>query len=270
MGLLGGVCIHLVIGTVYILGNISVYLVSYLRCHGESTTLQDAIILLPLSFTGTTLSLYLGANLTKKIGPRYTTLIGNMIVTTVTFLASFFKTFWLFCVVYAFGFGLGGGISYTAPLIMGWSYFPQHKGRISGGFLTFFALGTSIFSLISTTIINPDNKKADIKEKEGHVTDKYYSADIADGFPAMMRWLALCYLCISALGVLLIMPLNQDTAGYKAPDDYIRLPSVKQGVKNPKFGLMFVMCLLSSSTALHRLWTLPGFRVQKLRQSSDQ
>jgi MFS family permease len=171
-----------------------------------------------------------------------------MIATGVTFLASFFKTFWLFCAVYAFGFGVGDGISYMSPLIMGWSYFPQHKGRISGGFLTFFALGTTIFSLVSTAIINPDNKKTDIKVKSGDTTDKYYSAEIADGFPAMMRWLSLCYFCISMLGVCLIIPLNTSSEGHQVPNDNIRLPSVKAGLKHPKFRLMFIMGLLSSST----------------------
>jgi len=238
----------MVIGTVYLIGNISVYLVSYLRLQGEDVTLQDAVLLLPLNFVGTTLSLYLGAKLTHRIGPRWTTLIGNMIACGVTFLASFFKTFWLFCVVYAFGFGVGDGISYMAPLIMGWSYYPQHKGRISGGFLTFFALGTSIFSLISTKIINPDNQKTDIKVKNGNVTDKYYSAEVADGFPAMLRWLSLCYFCISLLGVCFIIPLNKASAGHPVLDDNIRLPSLETGLKHPKFRLMFLMGLLSSST----------------------
>lgn len=248
LGLVGGICIHMVIGTVYLIGNISVYLVSYLRLQGEDVTLQDAVLLLPLNFVGTTLSLYLGAKLTHRIGPRWTTLIGNMIACGVTFLASFFKTFWLFCVVYAFGFGVGDGISYMAPLIMGWSYYPQHKGRISGGFLTFFALGTSIFSLISTKIINPDNQKTDIKVKNGNVTDKYYSAEVADGFPAMLRWLSLCYFCISLLGVCFIIPLNKASAGHPVLDDNIRLPSLETGLKHPKFRLMFLMGLLSSST----------------------
>ena len=251
LGLLGGICIHLVIGTSYIAGNISVYLVSYLRLQGEDVTLEDAVILLPLTFVGITITLFIGAKLSLRLGPRLTTLIGNSIVVLATFCGSFCTSFWSFCLVYSLLFGLGDGISYMSPLIMGWSYYPQHKGRISGLILTFFAMGTSIFGPVSTAIINPDNKSANIKVKNGATTDHYYSADVANGFPAMMRWLSLCYLCLSIIGVALLAPVNppskQDEQHYTVEDDMIRLPSVKEGFKHKKFWLLFVMGLLSSS-----------------------
>ena len=103
--------------------------------------------------------------------------------------------------VYGLVYGMGVGITvtfiqYTVPLTVSWTHFPEHKGRISGIIISGFGFGSSIFSVVATAIINPSNKKADIK----HDGDKYFGSDIYDGFPSMLRWLALIFLVLSAIG----------------------------------------------------------------------
>ena len=69
ISLLGGFLIHIVIGTVYITGNISVYMASYLRRHDSSITISNVSIILPLQIVGTTLSLLSGSYLTSRFNP---------------------------------------------------------------------------------------------------------------------------------------------------------------------------------------------------------
>lgn len=69
LALIGGFLIHIVIGTIYITGNISVYIASYLQSKGHDTTLNDLGIILPLQITGTSASLFIGSYLTAKYNP---------------------------------------------------------------------------------------------------------------------------------------------------------------------------------------------------------
>lgn len=69
LSLFGGFVIHIVIGTVYITGNINVYMASYLQHEGHDVTLNMLSIVLPLQILGTASSLLLGSYLCTKLGP---------------------------------------------------------------------------------------------------------------------------------------------------------------------------------------------------------
>ena len=69
ISLIGGFLIHIVIGTVYITGNITVYLASYLRQLDSSITISSVGIILPLQIVGTTIALVLGSYLMIKFSP---------------------------------------------------------------------------------------------------------------------------------------------------------------------------------------------------------
>ena len=116
ISLFGAICIHLVIstqviGTIYMTGNLSSYLVSYLRLKGENVTLEDAVIILPIQIVSSTVVFPLGAKIAGVIGPRTTSAIGNGLVVLATFCGSYCTSLPAFCVVYALGFGIGDGLS---------------------------------------------------------------------------------------------------------------------------------------------------------------
>ena len=67
--LIGGFIIHIVIGTVYITGNISPYIASYLQAHGSEISLKDVSIILPLQILGTSMTLIFGSFMTAKLNP---------------------------------------------------------------------------------------------------------------------------------------------------------------------------------------------------------
>lgn len=69
LSIVGGFIIHIVIGTVYITGNISIYMASYLQHEGHDVSLNNLSIILPLQIVGTAMSLLIGSYITTKIGP---------------------------------------------------------------------------------------------------------------------------------------------------------------------------------------------------------
>lgn len=69
LSVFGGLLIHIVLGTVYITGNISIYVASYLHSVGHDVALKDLSIILPLQVIGTTFALIIGSYLTTRFNP---------------------------------------------------------------------------------------------------------------------------------------------------------------------------------------------------------
>ena len=93
-------------------------------------------------------------------------------------------------------------LSYATPLVVAWSYFPNNKGRVSGIVTAGFGLSSAIFNLITLALVNPENQLPDIAIDEGTETSYYYSSEIADRSPAMLRW---CALILGIIGVVAIV-----------------------------------------------------------------
>ena len=132
--------------------------------------------------------------------------------------------------------------------MISWSHFPEHKGRISGIIISGFGFGTTAFNLIATTLINPDNKKA----SEKHDGQKYFSKDVADNLPSTLRILALCYFCISLIGILLlgkIITKDKDIEFNEESND--ECPDLKTGLKTKQFFVLFVLGLISNIPGLY-------------------
>jgi Major Facilitator Superfamily len=133
--------------------------------------------------------------------------------------------------------------------LVGWNHFPQHKGRITGLIICGFGFGTTIFNLIGTKLINPDNKSASI-DYDG---DKYFEKSIADNVPSALRTLSLCYLAISVIGILLIgnrvVEEEKDSLNSLESDD--NCPDLKTALKTSLFWKIFFIGLLGNIPGLY-------------------
>ncbi len=96
------------------------------------------------------------------------------------------------------------GFAYMIPLHCGWAYFPNHRGKVNGIISMAFGMSVLPFNPIATHLANPDDLKASIDEKTGSQTFHYFTADVADRAPSMLRWLALIYLIQGVTGALFI------------------------------------------------------------------
>jgi MFS family permease len=241
----------MILGTVYISGNVGVYFASYLRIDDSSVTLAEVNTLLPLQLAVSTLFIAVGTQVYLRFGAKVTTALGNGIVITAVFCTSFVNSLAGYLLLYGGVYGMGVGLSvsdrqYTAPLMLSWSHFPQYKARISGIVIGGYGLGSAIFNLVATKLVNPDNASPHDKEKDGGVTYHYFKKSIAENVPEMLRWLSLLYLVFSVIGILLLTKKSQ----YEVTEETSEVaPSVKAAVKTKQFLVLSIAAQCSTCTS---------------------
>jgi OFA family oxalate/formate antiporter-like MFS transporter len=103
-------------------------------------------------------------------------------------------------------------MSYMAPLICGWEWFPNRKGMVTGITLGGYGFGSFIFSLVSTHLVNPDGVDPSIKDpNQSDIT--FYDTDVTSRVPYMIQTLVYIWAGLAFIGVLLITrkpSVNQD------------------------------------------------------------
>ena len=125
--------------------------------------------------------------------------IGLLGLTSATFISATGgdKSFGAFMVLYSVSFGICNGLSYTIPLKVGWDHFPNSKGLVSGIIIGGFGLGSFLFGLLSTLLINPSNSKPDIKVGSLNL----YNSDVANHLIDSMRMLIFIWSILAILGI---------------------------------------------------------------------
>ena len=206
----GGFLVHLSLGTLYTIGNLLPYVVSYIRArsHPEDLTSNTATWIAALNLAGQGSSMFLGGWLEKRIGPRLSTLMGGWLMSTGVLLSYFSikVSFWLLLLTYGLVFGLGVGIAYVGPLSCAMRWAPRWKG-VAGGFVVAgFGLGALIFDQVQSQWINPRNLKP---ESDGYFTDK----DLLDRVPFVFLILGGTYAVMQFVGSMFIVnpPRSMDT-----------------------------------------------------------
>ena len=58
-----------------------------------------------------------------------------------------------------------------------------------------YGLGSSIFNILATWIVNPNNDKADIKAPNGDPNLSFFDSNVADRVPYMIRTLCCVWIC---------------------------------------------------------------------------
>ena len=127
--------------------------------------------------------------------------LGGGIALIGFFLASFATTVCTFAIFYGSMGGIGCGINYFIPIVCAWEYFPHKKGLCTGILVGACGIGQFIFTQISTRIMNPLDLNASILITEDL---SFFSAEVANNVPRMLRILALVQLLQISLGVMLI------------------------------------------------------------------
>jgi len=253
---LGAACIHIVLGTFYMWGTISVYVASYLRNYDDSVTVEKMKGVFPYMMIAINAFLSFGVKLANKIGFKLTSLIFMVWYAACIFLCSFIKSFILFVIVYAAVMGVAGGILYMVPVVCGWKYFPQRKGLVSGIIVGGYGLGTFIFNFIALAIVNPNNEKASIV----YDGEKYFGPEVYNNVPKMFRILALCFLILGIIGTILIKTpsrkyiehaeeaavLTKKGVSKEVVTTHNECQSVRQGLKSRPFYLILGMVLFGT------------------------
>ena len=130
---------------------------------------------------------------------------------TGIFLSTFTKKFWQFIVLYGFCSGVGTGICYLVPLVCSYRYFPNKKGFLTGLIMGFFGLSSTVFNILATKLVNPENKKATIPAPNGDVNLKFFDSEVANRVPMMFQSLCVIWLCLIFVSAALISIPKSDT-----------------------------------------------------------
>ncbi|XP_022338088.2 apicoplast pyruvate carrier 1-like isoform X1 [Crassostrea virginica] len=202
---LGGVLIHLTLGTIYTFGNMTPYMTSYMKKHkvDESLNYAESTWISSIAAMGQGMSMFLGGILYRALGPKVSTLLGawlasaGVALTYFTIKVSFYWTLF----TYGFMFGIGVGIAYATPMGCAMKWLPDKKGLVNGCVVAGFGGGAFIFDQIQTAYINPGNDKTNFDENG----EKYFQQDdILDRVPFCFLLLGGCYAAMQFVGVMLL------------------------------------------------------------------
>lgn len=116
----------------------------------------------------------------------------------------------LFTATYSICFGMCNGQGYTIPLRLCWDLFPNNKGMITGIITCGFGIGSFLFGIVSTMMINPNNLKM---ETVG--LHQVYGPEVANNTMTALRKLAVYWAILTLIALFLIKvdrPQEQDAA----------------------------------------------------------
>jgi len=127
--------------------------------------------------------------------PKFLIVLGALILFTMQMVASSATSYTTFFWFYALSWPINQGLCYLVPIHQSWLWFPRSPGFVSGIVIAGFSLGTLVFDMLSTKLVNPDNLPVD---------DPAFEIVIKERFVYMLRTLLICYMAIALLGAIFI------------------------------------------------------------------
>lgn len=144
----------------------------------------------------------------------------------------------LFTTTFAISFGVSNGLGYTVPLKICWDLFPTKKGMVTGVIICGFGVGSFVFGIVSTVLINPANQKAELVGQ-----DQVYGPQVANNSMNALRTLALCWAGLGSIALLLIKvkedePTESETNQNKSDDQDLQVTEL---LTDKRYWLLYFM-----------------------------
>jgi MFS family permease len=209
---LGGFIFHTVLGIIYLWGNITLYVTSYLRKYNPHLEYHDTISIYSSSLVFTGVSMVCGGFIQLKIGYRKSILLGGYTMSLGALLSSFAKSLTIMIFTQGILYGSGYGIAYTAPIVCAIKEMPHRKSLLSGIIISGIGVGTFGLSWICFLVVNPRGEST----SDSNSTDGYYSPDssVVHNVPFMFRVLSLAYFMLTTISAFLVVPLDNSELLY--------------------------------------------------------
>jgi hypothetical protein len=107
----------------------------------------------------------------------------------------------LFVILFGFLNSFGSGMNYFVPVVCGWEYFPEYKGRVSGLNMCAYGISGFFLNLIVLALVNPKSEEALICVTKDLC---YFEKNIALSVPTMLRNLCCIFAGLTFVAVLFI------------------------------------------------------------------
>jgi MFS family permease len=181
-------------GSLYTWSNLNQYFASYLKYHGNPNLVpEDTSFLMPCIFLVQYCFMTIGVNLGNKVGPRFSTLIGIIIMYISYAIMIFFTNYYLILVAMGV-FGLGDGLANLSVIKNCWKYFPSNAALVNGIIIGGLGISSAVLTPIADYfIINPDRKEPD--------KDGIYSEKIANNLLNFLYFLLILFLVLGFFAV---------------------------------------------------------------------
>ena len=256
--LLGSIFSHLTVGAYYLPSATIVYIASYYQKFDASLTINTALIATPFLGLESALVMPFSMTICKKIGLKPTIFLCLAVMSASYYASSFTTNYWIFFLVYSV-FGPPTGVLLPLPIWAVQKHFPKHKGKISGVVFAAVGLGSFALTLIARYIVNPDNISPTIVGPDGNF---YYSADVYENVPKMLRVMSYIILICGVLATLLIQapsnsnalqpkPRDSDYIGASLPKKKISLLPIGVILKNRSYWMLFGLAYLIAVPSLY-------------------
>jgi MFS family permease len=205
-----GCVVHLTLGSlVFSQGSLAPYILSYTLTRSLDEN-QDGVAeyILPVLTTAVLIgqgsALLAGGILSRRIGPRLTTLIGCSIASLGVLLtaATIRVSFWMVIVSYGFVVGVGVGLAYIGPLSAAMRWLPAWKGLANGFVLAGYGLGPVLLTPVQVFFINPLNLHSNVTKRN---TQTYMDPELLDRVPNLFLILGVVYMAVQLLATIFIV-----------------------------------------------------------------
>ena len=221
--LIGGFFVEFVMGTFILWGTVGPYITSYFRGYSESVTLKETSLVYPITGVSASVARIIAKKIVDKVGFDLA-LRGSLVIMGLSYgIASFTQSLVPFVILYAVIPGFMGGVGTVLPVWASWEAAPGKRGLASGLTTAGFGFGSFLLSFLVQLIANPGNLPADITGSDGQ---QYFSSEVADRVPLLLRILSLFVLIFGLGGSLLITsPVKQqamdDSTSIESEENYI-------------------------------------------------
>lgn len=207
-----GACflVNLTIGSLYAIGNMIPYVVSYIRMvsHPKDLRLNTVTYMYASQAVGVGIAMVFGGLLDKYIGPRLVVLAGGLFMTVGAILSyvTIQFSFWWFMLTYGLITGIGLGLLYISPITCSMNWLPKWKGLASGVALSGIAFGTLMYSLAQTAYINPTNVRPSYAPFDKTPHEKYFvDPNVLNNVPHFFIILGISYAVICIVGCIFMV-----------------------------------------------------------------
>ncbi|XP_053403164.1 oxalate:formate antiporter-like [Mercenaria mercenaria] len=219
--ILGGVLVHLCLGSFYVFGNLTPYVISYLRNRTDEHSLRnvDNLWIMNAANLVGPFGMVFGGVLDRRFGVRIATAIGCSLFCAGWALTYFAVKKSLVSVALSYGaltqFGLT--TAYGPPVQNASKWVPKRPALAVGFIVCGVGGGALVFNQLITAYLNPKNLTPDVKTSDGqkYFTDK----ELLDRVPTLFLILAGVYAVCQSIGIVALAKPPQDTEAKRLLND---------------------------------------------------
>lgn len=192
-----GFCLNMILGSLYLWGDLMIYIYSYLRQYDPKASLMAISWVFPLTYLLSQIVMSNIESLIERFSVVKLNFFGLLSLIVSLFLCSMTQTSFIFYGVYIIFTGIAIGILTMLPIVCGLRYFPENKTRVIGLIQLGGAFGCIILGLLISYFLNWNDLKPDVLT----LKNIYFNECVASQVPKFLKVLAAAYMILGFVAI---------------------------------------------------------------------